>query len=113
MSDNGMLINFDLGDTSVKSKPAFSGGSWKDRLTAKKAAAYRQQKAAQSAAGGVNLGKGSVQSATTESRQARPVVAPDVPRPAKKQRLDEEGGINANGRLREQRIGASGSLSGR
>lgn len=44
MSEDGMLLNFSLGDEPLAVKPAFRGGRWKDRLTAKKAALHRQKK---------------------------------------------------------------------
>lgn len=46
MADDGMLINFDLTSAPLRLAPTFKGGSWKDRLTAKKSAQYNRQKAA-------------------------------------------------------------------
>ncbi|KAK8161099.1 ATP-dependent RNA helicase DBP7 [Phyllosticta citrichinensis] len=43
--DDGMLLNFDLGDAAIVARPSFKGGRWKDRLTAKKAVLRRQKKA--------------------------------------------------------------------
>jgi ATP-dependent RNA helicase DDX31/DBP7 len=45
MADDGMLMNFDLGDSPLTTKASFKGGRWKDRLTAKKVAKHRQTKA--------------------------------------------------------------------
>ncbi|KAK7538230.1 ATP-dependent RNA helicase DBP7 [Phyllosticta citribraziliensis] len=42
--DDGMLLNFDLGDAAIVARPSFKGGRWKDRLTAKKAVLRRQKK---------------------------------------------------------------------
>ncbi|OJD40703.1 uncharacterized protein BKCO1_1000502 [Diplodia corticola] len=68
MADDGMLLNFDLGDAALVAKPTFKGGRWKDRLTAKKAASRRD-------------------------RKARPdsddTHTPSDPRPAKRQRVDD------------------------
>ena len=36
MADDGMLMNFDLGDTPLLPKQKFQGGHWKERLAAKK-----------------------------------------------------------------------------
>ncbi|KAI4278591.1 MAG: hypothetical protein LQ337_000923 [Flavoplaca oasis] len=44
MADDGMLVNFSIGEDILKTKPVFRGGRWKDRLTAKKAAERRYQK---------------------------------------------------------------------
>lgn len=58
MADDGLLINFDLGDGPLKTQHKFKGGSWKDRLSAKKAAQYnRARNAKESAATGVNGSK--------------------------------------------------------
>ncbi|KAL8996853.1 MAG: hypothetical protein Q9169_003755 [Polycauliona sp. 2 TL-2023] len=44
MADDGMLVNFSIGDDILTTKPVFHGGRWKDRLTAKKATERRYQK---------------------------------------------------------------------
>ncbi|GAM85073.1 hypothetical protein ANO11243_030760 [Dothideomycetidae sp. 11243] len=45
MADDGMLLNFALpAPGQWEAKPVFKGGNWKDRLTAKKNAAYGAQK---------------------------------------------------------------------
>ncbi|KAL8910907.1 MAG: hypothetical protein Q9171_003862 [Xanthocarpia ochracea] len=44
MAEDGMLVNFSIGDEILSTKPVFRGGRWKDRLTAKKAAERRHQK---------------------------------------------------------------------
>lgn len=45
MADDGMLMNFDLGDAPLVVKPKLAGGRWKDRLTAKKVAKHREARA--------------------------------------------------------------------
>lgn len=45
MADDGLLLNFAVNDQPWQAKTQFKGGRWKDRLTAKKAAAYKQNKA--------------------------------------------------------------------
>lgn len=47
MADDGMLMNFELGDAPLTSTASFKGGRWKDRLSAKKAAAYRLKKSSE------------------------------------------------------------------
>ena len=42
---DGMLMNFSIGDDPLERKPKFTGGSWRDRLAAKKIARHRQLKA--------------------------------------------------------------------
>lgn len=44
MADDGLLLNFSIGDALLAAKPKFKGGKWKDRLTAKKVSRHRQQK---------------------------------------------------------------------
>lgn len=75
MADDGMLLNFDLGDATLVSKPTFKGGRWKDRLTAKKAAVRREKKIA------------SPQTATLDDSAAH-----NDPRPVKRQRVDDQYG---------------------
>lgn len=38
MADDGMLLNFSIPESGILTKPSIKGGSWKSRLTAKKAA---------------------------------------------------------------------------
>ncbi|KAJ4301535.1 ATP-dependent RNA helicase dbp7 [Kalmusia sp. IMI 367209] len=45
MADDGMLLNFSIPDSGILNKPSFKGGSWRDRLTAKKAASHWHTKA--------------------------------------------------------------------
>ncbi|KAK8235979.1 ATP-dependent RNA helicase-like protein dbp7 [Phyllosticta capitalensis] len=71
--DDGMLLNFDLGDAPLVARPSFKGGRWKDRLTAKKAVARRQKK-----------------SANPDSHSGGDAEAKETDdRPAKRQRVEE------------------------
>lgn len=36
MTDDGMLVNFAIGDEVLRPKPVFKGGRWRDRLSAKR-----------------------------------------------------------------------------
>jgi ATP-dependent RNA helicase DDX31/DBP7 len=47
MADDGMLLNFSIPESGILNKPKFKGGAWRDRLTAKKAAANWHTKATQ------------------------------------------------------------------
>jgi len=76
MADDGMLINFDLGDGALVTRPIFRGGSWKDRLTAKKSAEYNRAKRARKSDDPQNE---NVQSGSGEGND----------RPAKKIRLEQ------------------------
>lgn len=42
MADDGMLLNFDLGNSPITAKTTFKGGRWKDRQHAKKGARHRE-----------------------------------------------------------------------
>lgn len=41
MADDGMLLNFSLGDDIIKPEPKLKGGTWRDRLSARKIAKHR------------------------------------------------------------------------
>ncbi|KAL2127809.1 hypothetical protein VTI74DRAFT_10150 [Chaetomium olivicolor] len=43
MADDGMLLNFELGDAPLKSQVKFKGGRWRDRLKAQRSAKQQQQ----------------------------------------------------------------------
>lgn len=45
MADDGMLLNFSIPESGILNKPTFRGGNWKNRLTAKRAAALWHTKA--------------------------------------------------------------------
>lgn len=45
MADDSMLLNFSIPDSGILNKPSFKGGNWKQRQTAKKAAAHWHTKA--------------------------------------------------------------------
>ncbi|KAK8120025.1 ATP-dependent RNA helicase dbp7 [Apiospora kogelbergensis] len=44
MADDGMLLNFDLGDSSLKSEVKFTGGRWRDRVRAQRSAKGKPSK---------------------------------------------------------------------
>ncbi|KAJ9669392.1 ATP-dependent RNA helicase dbp7 [Coniosporium apollinis] len=82
MTDDGMLLNFSVGDAPLIAKPSFKGGSWKDRLSAKKAALHRQKKLAQPSTGQPD--------APPENTSAREESDFPVNRPAKRQRTETD-----------------------
>jgi ATP-dependent RNA helicase DDX31/DBP7 len=44
MAEDGMLLNFTVEGNAVKPQPKFKGGSWKDRMIAKKVAHHRRER---------------------------------------------------------------------
>ncbi|KAM3078427.1 ATP-dependent RNA helicase dbp7 [Clarireedia jacksonii] len=94
MADDGMLMNFEVGDIPLVTKQSFKGGRWKDRLAAKKIAQR-------------HLTKGSNKPATREIFEERrhdtrqdDYIGPEAnARAPKRQRIDDgndQGGRNAN-----------------
>ncbi|KAL2017077.1 hypothetical protein VTK56DRAFT_2600 [Thermocarpiscus australiensis] len=74
MADDGMLLNFELGDAPLKTQVKFKGGRWRDRLKAQRSA------------------KQSLQNGTTTPPRRRPTAADDDSgRPAKRQRTEGGG----------------------
>jgi ATP-dependent RNA helicase DDX31/DBP7 len=85
MAEDGMLLNFAVEDNAIRSQPKFKGGSWKDRMIAKKVAHHRRER---------NIrpeGKGEVAAYREQKVTARDAVHEEFPnqRPAKRRR---EGG---------------------
>ncbi|KAL2256986.1 hypothetical protein VTK26DRAFT_803 [Humicola hyalothermophila] len=70
MADDGMLLNFELGDAPLKSQVKFKGGRWRDRLKAQKSAKQALQNGPSSA----------------------PPRHHELNRPAKRQRTDDGDG---------------------
>jgi len=78
MADDGMLVNFSIGDEILRSKPVFKGGRWRDRLSAKRSTQRPHTKATSTADYAENVNKVN----GTDSAVARP---------AKRQRIDDTG----------------------
>lgn len=78
MADDGMLVNFSIGDEVLRSKPVFKGGRWRDRLSAKRSTQRPHTKATTTADGAGDVKE--VNGADTA-----------VSRPAKRQRIDDTG----------------------
>ena len=86
MADDGMLLNFaPVSNEPWQPKTTFKGGHWKDRLTAKKSAAYGQAKRAEAK-------RGPIQTTTPPSTDEAESHVRDFPspRPAKRQRVGED-----------------------
>ncbi|KAI9787230.1 MAG: ATP-dependent RNA helicase dbp7 [Geoglossum umbratile] len=88
-SDDTLLLNFSLGDGPLNAPANFKGGRWRDRVTAKYGARYRQKKLA-----------ARLNSATTENPsnervsepgkgRGGPTDADNTSRQAKRRRMDE------------------------
>jgi len=91
MADDGMLMNFEIGDGPLLPKQTFQGGRWKDRLAAKKVAQKRTSKAPSNP---------STRAIFNEKRHDVAVeeyIGPGAaPRPPKRQRVDYNPGRGAN-----------------
>lgn len=80
MADDGLLMNFALGDDLLGVKPVFKGGRWKDRLQAKKSLQRRKK--------GDNNGSKALTGSNAVPTKPKEVLEDQAPRPAKKQRLN-------------------------
>ena len=82
MADDGMLMNFSIGDAPLNTKLVFKGGRWRDRLIAKKVSQHRRQK--------LQTEKPSFDTATSANAVNGHSEADTVDnRPAKRPRIDE------------------------
>jgi len=78
MADDGMLLNFELGDAPIKSQVKFTGGRWRDRVRAQKGVKKFQAK--------------QLPDAETEVRDKD-----DDDRPTKRQRIEDGAGAGGRG----------------
>jgi ATP-dependent RNA helicase DDX31/DBP7 len=91
MADDGMLMNFEIGDGPLLPKQTFQGGRWKDRLAAKKVAQKRTSKPT------ANPFTRAIFSEKSHDVVAEEYIGPGAaPRPSKRQRVDHDAGQNAN-----------------
>jgi ATP-dependent RNA helicase DDX31/DBP7 len=77
MADDGMLMNFSIADSVIKPEAKFKGGTWRDRLTAKKRSAHR----------GSEKEPGDASARNAASKNPNQIQI--GPRPAKRQRTDD------------------------
>ncbi|MCJ1416125.1 ATP-dependent RNA helicase dbp7 [Xylographa parallela] len=80
MAEDGMLMNFALGENTLSAPQTFKGGPWKARLTAKKSAQHRRQK---------NEGGGAPTYIANLSRDAAADATIRDDRPNKRQRFTQ------------------------
>ncbi|KAB8069260.1 ATP-dependent RNA helicase dbp7 [Aspergillus leporis] len=88
MADDGLLLNFAIGDTIIKPETKIKGGTWRDRLSAKKIAAHH---------------KNPKKPSDENSSSPRPPQNPNgiqVPssRPSKRQKTDADGDRAGSGK---------------
>ena len=87
MADDGLLVNFSIGDGIIKPEAKFKGGTWRDRLSAKKLARRRAQNSHPSkAAGGDDEQK--PKNANNAPLGSQNKVDTEGGRPTKRQRTD-------------------------
>ncbi|CAI6332508.1 unnamed protein product [Periconia digitata] len=96
MADDGMLLNFSIPESGILNKPKFKGGAWRDRLTAKKAAANWHSKATERLTGEKASPKANTKATNVNRTELGPrtQAAPyptdfDIERPAKRPRVGE------------------------
>ncbi|KAK3714912.1 ATP-dependent RNA helicase dbp7 [Vermiconidia calcicola] len=106
MADDGMLLNFELSADAFAPKKTFKGGSWRDRLTAKKSAEWGRQKAKEREAGL----KGLIPRFEEVQSDDEELILPDH-QPRKRARIDEPVLSDPNRRhsLSKQSSGKDGS----
>ena len=80
MADDGMLMNFSIGEDPLRTKSVFKGGRWKDRLQAKKSLQRRREKR--------NKDEPLTGSNAVPTNLKEIVSSHDVSRPAKGQKLN-------------------------
>ena len=84
MSDDGLLLNFSASDAPSITKPSFTGGRWKDRLTAKKLFSNWQKKQASTP----EL-EGHTSKVLLESESLQPAPSDLSDRPSKRRRTEK------------------------
>lgn len=80
MADDGLLMNFSVGEDSLGTKAVFKGGRWRDRLQAKKSSQRRREK---HQTNGTLTGSNAVPTKTRETN-----VDEESSRPAKRQKAN-------------------------
>lgn len=96
MADDGMLLNFELPADAFAPQTTFKGGRWKDRLIARKSAAWGRKRAHEQAQASLNPSVDSV-----ANGQVEPTVSDNLP--SKRQRVEESGRSSAATRSRAPR----------
>lgn len=91
MADDGMLMNFEIGDSPILAKQSFQGGRWKDRFIAKKVAQHQITKSSRPPPTREIFDNGRHE--TGHEEYIGPRVTERAP---KRQRVDHESGRSAN-----------------
>ncbi|KAH8705455.1 putative ATP dependent RNA helicase [Talaromyces proteolyticus] len=103
MADDGMLLNFSIGDSVLKPETKFRGGSWRDRLSAKKVAqGKRAPRSRNSRSNGQPTGENNPNNERLGPR------GESGPRPNKRQKTEDEDFRPSTSANREPREGAPG-----
>jgi ATP-dependent RNA helicase DDX31/DBP7 len=86
MADDGLLLNFSIDEAVIKPQTKFKGGTWKDRMVAKKISLHRQNKAKS----GPDADKdgANIDGVNGSNDVRNPNRVAVGPRPAKRQRLE-------------------------
>jgi ATP-dependent RNA helicase DDX31/DBP7 len=87
MADDGMLLNFSVGDGLITTGPIFKGGRWRDRVKAKKTAAHFHKKIGKPTP---SPGTGPNATGITDRSETEALSAGRESRPVKRQRVEED-----------------------
>lgn len=99
MADDGMLMNFSIGEDPLHSKVIFKGGRWRDRLQAKKSSQRRREKLQTN---GTLTGSNAVPTKTQETKTDE-----EVTRPAKRQKTNDGSIRNSHTNSKSQEVVSS------
>ena len=99
MADDGMLMNFSVGEDPLQSKVVFKGGRWRDRLQAKKSSQRRREK---HQTNGTLTGSNAVPTKVKETKTDE-----EVSRPAKRQKTNGAPPRNNHANSKSQEVVSS------
>ena len=99
MADDGMLMNFSVGEDPLQSKVVFKGGRWRDRLQAKKSSRRRREK---TQTNGTLTGSNAVPTKTKETK-----TDDEASRPAKRQKTSDAPIRNNHANSKSQEVVSS------
>ena len=99
MADDGMLMNFSVGEDPLQSKVVFKGGRWRDRLQAKKSSQRRREKPQTN---GTLTGSNAVPTKAKETKADE-----EVSRPAKRQKINGAPTRNNHANSKSQEVVSS------
>ena len=99
MADDGMLMNFSVGEDPLQSKVVFKGGRWRDRLQAKKSSQRRREK---SQTNGTLTGSNAVPTKTKVTKTDE-----EASRPAKRQKTSDAPIRNNHANSKSQEVVSS------